>query len=192
MRSEPQGIVLAFDVFTPILPSLVNVINLMSVRSVVQRFNSAQINLMVTCTDDCTCHHLTIHAKNSMLWDKWEVWNKCRHLPIAIPVARLASLNAFLYSQAKKYLYVVIYLPLTVDITIWHTVIQNRTMRSEWQHIVLAFDIFPLYYRLWVNVLDVISERSYLLLFYREQHSKRIYSSCIGDIGTYRSNGLYY
>ena len=63
MRSEPQNIGLAFDLSTPKLSCLIPFNHLISETNVVERVNSGQISLVVTCTADCTCHHLTIPAK---------------------------------------------------------------------------------------------------------------------------------
>ena len=63
MRSELQNIGLAFDVLTPKLLCLIRFMHLIFETNVVERVNSGQINLAVTCTANCTCHHLTIPAK---------------------------------------------------------------------------------------------------------------------------------
>ena len=63
MRSEPQNIGLAFDVLTPKLSRLIRFSHLIFETNVVERVNSGQISLVVTCAADCTCHHLTIPAK---------------------------------------------------------------------------------------------------------------------------------
>ena len=57
MSSEPQNIGFAFDVLAPNLSCLIFKIN------VVERVNSGQISLVVTCTADCACHHFRIAAK---------------------------------------------------------------------------------------------------------------------------------
>ena len=63
-RSEPQRMVLAFDVLTPILLYLNRFMHLMFERNIFQGITSGQIkNLVVTCTGDCTCHHLKILEK---------------------------------------------------------------------------------------------------------------------------------
>ena len=64
MRSEPQNIGLAFDVLTPKLSCVIRFDHLIFQTNVVQRVNSGQISVVVTCTADCTCHHLKILAKN--------------------------------------------------------------------------------------------------------------------------------
>ena len=64
MRSEPQNIGLAFDVLTRKLSCLTRFIHPMFETHVVEQVNSGRISLVVTCTDDCTCHHLKIPAKN--------------------------------------------------------------------------------------------------------------------------------
>ena len=64
MRSEPQNIGLPIDVLTPKLPCLIRFGHLIFQINVVERVNSGQISLMVTCTADCTCQHLKIPAKN--------------------------------------------------------------------------------------------------------------------------------
>ena len=68
MRSEPQDIALAFDVLIPKMPCLARLSYLIFETKVVEPVNSGQISLMhacmVTFTADCTCHHLTIPAKN--------------------------------------------------------------------------------------------------------------------------------
>ena len=63
MRSDPQSIRLAFDDLTPILSCLTRVSPLTFKTNVAERVNSGQIRLVVTCTADCTCHHLTFPAK---------------------------------------------------------------------------------------------------------------------------------
>ena len=60
MRIAPQGMVLEFDVLTPKLPSLSQGSRPIFETSIVQLVNPGQINLVVTCTADCTCHHMTI------------------------------------------------------------------------------------------------------------------------------------
>ena len=70
MRSEPQDIGLAFDVLTPKLPCLTWFNNLIFETNVVERVNSSQISLVVTCTTGCTCHHeVTLHRNQ---WNKSE------------------------------------------------------------------------------------------------------------------------
>ena len=118
MRSEPQGTEFAFDILTPILPCLSPCYRPSSERSIVQWVNSAQINLVMTSTDDCTCFHLTIQATNWMLCDKWEVWNKCRSLPIT-SVVRHASLKAFFLSLGME-ISTWLLVTLTDHKTIWH------------------------------------------------------------------------
>ena len=63
MRSEPQNIGLAFGVLTPKLSCLIRYSHLIFETNVVELVNSGQISLLVTCTTDCTCHHVTIPAK---------------------------------------------------------------------------------------------------------------------------------
>ena len=55
---------LEFDVLTPKLPCLTPFSHLIFETNVVERVNSGQISPVLTCTADCTCHHLTIPAKN--------------------------------------------------------------------------------------------------------------------------------
>ena len=62
MRSEPQNIGFAFDVLTPTLSCLIRFSPFIFETNVVERVNSGQISLVVTCTDDCTCHHFRIAA----------------------------------------------------------------------------------------------------------------------------------
>ena len=64
MRSEPQNIGLALEVLSPKLSCLTRFFYLILEIIFVERVNSGQISLVVTCTDDCTCHHLKIPAKN--------------------------------------------------------------------------------------------------------------------------------
>ena len=64
MRSEPQKNGLAMDVLTPKLSCLTRFFYLISETIVVERVYSGQISLAVKSTADCTCHHLTIPAKN--------------------------------------------------------------------------------------------------------------------------------
>ena len=65
MRSEPQNIGLAFDVLNPKISCLIRFGHLIFQTNVVERVNSGKISLVVTCTAECTCHHLKIPAKNS-------------------------------------------------------------------------------------------------------------------------------
>ena len=58
-----QNIGLAFDVLTPKLSYLIRFSLLIFETNAVERANSGQISLVVTCTADCTCHHLTIPVK---------------------------------------------------------------------------------------------------------------------------------
>ena len=59
MRSEPQNIGRAFDVLTPNLSRVIRLSHLIFETNVVEQVNSGQISLVVTCTADCTCHHMT-------------------------------------------------------------------------------------------------------------------------------------
>ena len=63
MRSEPLNIGLAVNVLTFKLSCLTRFSHLIFETNLVERVNSGQISLVVTCTADCTCHHLTIPAK---------------------------------------------------------------------------------------------------------------------------------
>ena len=54
MRSEPQNIGFAFDVLTPKLSCLIRFSPLIFETNVVERVNSGQISLVVTCTADYT------------------------------------------------------------------------------------------------------------------------------------------
>ena len=64
MRSEPQNIGLAFDVLTPKLSCMIPFSHFNFETNVVERVNYGQISLVMTCTADCTCHHLAIPGKN--------------------------------------------------------------------------------------------------------------------------------
>ena len=64
MSSEPQNIGFAFDVLTPKLSCLIRFSRFIFETNVIERVNSSQISLVVTCTANCTCHHLTIPGKN--------------------------------------------------------------------------------------------------------------------------------
>ena len=66
MRSEPQNIGFAFDVLTPKLSCLIFKTN------VVERVNSGQISLVVTCTADYACHHFRIAAKKIEISERTE------------------------------------------------------------------------------------------------------------------------
>ena len=58
LRNEPKYMVLVFDVPPLNYCFEADVMDFFSGRSLVERFNSAdQINLLVACTADCTCHH---------------------------------------------------------------------------------------------------------------------------------------
>ena len=63
MRSDPQSIRLAFDDLTPKMLCLIRFSDLIFETNVVERVNLGQISLLVTCTTDCTCHHLTFLRK---------------------------------------------------------------------------------------------------------------------------------
>ena len=70
MRSEPQDIGLASDVLNPKLPCLTRFSHLIFETNVVERVNSGQICLVVTCTTGCTYHHeVTLHRNQ---WIKSE------------------------------------------------------------------------------------------------------------------------
>ena len=64
MRNEPQDMILAVDVLTPKLTCLTRFFHRILETIVVEQVNSGQISLVVSCTADCTGHHLTILAKN--------------------------------------------------------------------------------------------------------------------------------
>ena len=64
MRSDPQNIGLALEVLSPKLSYLTRFFYLILEIIFVELVNSGQISPVVTCTDDCTCHHLKIPAKN--------------------------------------------------------------------------------------------------------------------------------
>ena len=104
----------------------------------VERVNSAgEINLVVTCTADCTCHHL---GKNvCFLSDMWNL-KEIRDLPVAI-VASFVSLNAVFLSGAKN-ITTWLYVTLTGHITIRHILEKNEIFRSKPKHMVLAFHDF--------------------------------------------------
>ena len=57
-------------------------------RNIVKWGNSSQIDFVVRCTADCTCHHPTILERNWNFWVSREVLNKYGDLSIA-DVARL-------------------------------------------------------------------------------------------------------
>ena len=64
-------------------------------RILVERINSAdQINLVVICTADCTCHHL---IKNKYFLSEMRNLRQIRDFAIS-NVARFASLNAVFLS----------------------------------------------------------------------------------------------
>ena len=70
MRCEPQDTVVAVEVQNPKLPCLTRIAHLMFETNVVERANSGQISLVVTCTATCTCHHDdTLHRND---WNKRE------------------------------------------------------------------------------------------------------------------------
>ena len=70
VTSEPQQTVLALEVQTPKLPCLTRIAHLVFETNVVERANSGQISLVVTCTATCTCHHDgTLHRNQ---WNKRE------------------------------------------------------------------------------------------------------------------------
>ena len=113
--------------------------------NVVERVNSGQISLVVIYTADCTCHDLSIPAKNWNLWENWAIWEKYKHL--AIPNdGRQESLKAFFIHEQRN-IYTWLYVPVTGHITIWHILRKNKSMRSEPQNIGLAFDVLtPKYF----------------------------------------------
>ena len=72
MRSEPQNIELAFDVLTPNLSCLIRFNHLIFETNVVEQVNSGQISFVVTCTADCTCHHLRIATRKIEISERTE------------------------------------------------------------------------------------------------------------------------
>ena len=70
MTSEPQDMVLAVYVQTPKLPCLTRFSQLVFETNVVERVNSGQISLVVTCTAGCTCHYEVALHRNQ--WNKSE------------------------------------------------------------------------------------------------------------------------
>ena len=60
--------------------------------------------------------------------------------------ARLARLEALFHSR-EKYLYVVIYVPLTGHITISHDLTKTYSSRIEPQGMILEFDLLTLNWR---------------------------------------------
>ena len=64
MRSEPQEMALEFDSVTPQLPYLFRCYK----KNIVKWGNSSQIDFVVTCTADCTCHHPTIREEIEISW----------------------------------------------------------------------------------------------------------------------------
>ena len=108
-------------------------------RILVERINSAdQINLVVICTADCTCHHL---IKNKYFLSEMRNLRQIRDFAIS-NVARFASLNAVFLSWAKTYHIVVI---CHSDGTYNHPAYfeKNESLRSEPKHMVLVFNDFP-------------------------------------------------
>ena len=86
----------AFNVFTPKLLYLKGCYALCSL-SLNELSHTKFINLVVTCTDHCTCHDLRIPDKKLNFGGICEILNIYRNLAIA-KVARLASLNAVFVS----------------------------------------------------------------------------------------------
>ena len=116
LRSEPKYMKHALDDFAPklLFPSWCYRIFSLE-RILVALFNSADlVNLVVTCTADCTCHHL---SKNVYFLS--EMWNlkQIRDLAIA-NVARFPSLNAVFLSWTKNttaWLYVTVTGHITIQ-----------------------------------------------------------------------------
>ena len=116
VRSEPKHMVLEFDYFSPNLmfPSWCDIFLLE--RILVERVNLAnQIKLVVTCTADCTCHHLTENV-----YFLSEMWNLKHIRDLAIAnVARFSSLNAVFLFWTKNTI-TCLYVTLTGHITMRH------------------------------------------------------------------------
>ena len=106
-------------------------------RSFVERVNSAlQINLVVTCTADCTCRHLikNVYFLNEML-------NLRQIRDLTIPnVARFASLNAAFFREQKYHYVVICYSDGTYNHPKYFR--KNERLKSELKHMVLEFDYF--------------------------------------------------
>ena len=109
-------------------------------RILVERVNSAVLmNLVVTCTVDCTCHHLTRNVYFSS-----EIWNLKQIKDLANRKCCSISLFKRCFSfLSKKYHWVVI---CHSDGTYNHPKYfgKNERLRSEPKHILLVFnDVAP-------------------------------------------------
>ena len=138
ITSEPKHMILVFDDLASNYRFEADIMNFLLGRSLVERFKPAdKINLVVTCTADCACHHM---IKN--VYFLKEMWNlkQIRDLAI-VNVARFASLNAVFLSSAKNTT-AWLYVPMTGHKTIRHILDKNESLRSEAKHMLLGFDDF--------------------------------------------------
>ena len=136
-------------------------------RILVERVNSADpINLVMTCTADCTCHHLTKY-----IYFLSEMWNlkQIRNLAIA-NVARFASLNDVFLSWEKNTT-TWLYVTLTGHITIRNILEKNESLGIESKHMVHVPMIFPLNYCFQADVMVFLLER---ILVERVNSAKQI------------------
>ena len=77
MRSEPQDVGLAFDVLTPNCRVWLDLATLVLKQVLLNELTQTKlVSWWHVPLHDCTCHHLTIPAKNWNFWEKWAIWNK--------------------------------------------------------------------------------------------------------------------
>ena len=145
LRSEQKRIVLVFDDFVSklLLPTWCYVFLLK--RILVEQVNSAVLmNLVVTCTADCTSHHLT-----KDVYFLSEIWNLKQIKDLANRKCCSISLFERCFSfLSKKYHSVVIY---HSDGTYNHPKYfwKNERLRSELKHILLVINDITSSMMLW-------------------------------------------
>ena len=104
-------------------------------RNIVEWFSSSKINLVVTCTSNWTCHHVTNSRKKlkfpgELRYSKqiWEFTNrKC---------CSICTLKVFFFLEQRK-IFTSLYVPLTGHLTIWHIL----SARSEPQDMLIAIQV---------------------------------------------------
>ena len=137
LRSEPKHMVLVFDDFVPKLLFPSWCYRFLLERILVERVNSAdQINLVVTCTAACKCHHLIKNIK--FLSEMWHL-KQIKDLAIA-NIARFASLNAVFLSWAKNVKF--------WDVAIANSLTQSNLHDVQFESIWLFYKRLHIYKRL--------------------------------------------
>ena len=84
IRSEPQDMVLSFDVLNPKLSCPIDLSTLFSKQTLLNELTPAKlVSWWHVYTADCTCYHRKISATNRKFWENWATWNKYKHLAIS-------------------------------------------------------------------------------------------------------------